>query len=342
MRLSKDLSTIILDHGSGGLLSQDLITNIIVPRLGKQYLGKMEDSAVLELKQPTIAITTDSFVVDPIFFKNGDIGKIAICGTVNDIAVSGAKPVYLTLGMVIEEGFPMKDLLTILNSIRIAAEEADVFIVAGDTKVVKKGEIDKIFLNTSGIGVFADGYTQLSYPKIQSNDDLIVTNWLGNHSIHILSLREGLGYETKVTSDCAPLNGMIHKMIKIAGSSIHYMRDLTRGGLGGALNEIAAAVNKGIQVNLSTLPIQHETKMAADMLGINPIYLANEGCLSIICDPKVTDKVIMTLRAHKYGYQAVKVGFITDEKPGAVIGINKDGDMQVIEHLYGKELPRLC
>lgn len=342
MLLSKDLNSIVLDHGSGGLLSQDLVANIIAPTLGDRYLGKMEDSAVLELEKSTIAMTTDSFVVDPIFFKNGDIGKMAVCGTVNDIAVSGAKPLYLTLGMVIEEGFFMKDLITILNSIRTASQEANVFIVAGDTKVVKKREIDKIFLNTSGIGIFTDGDTQLSYQKIQSNDAVIVTNWLGNHSIHILSLREGLGYETKVASDCAPLNNMIHKVIKVSGSGIHYMRDLTRGGLGSALNEIASAVKKGIRVNLYSLPIQHETKMASDMLGISPIYLANEGCLCIICDPKIADKVIMTLRVHKYGSQAVKVGFITDERPSTVIGINRDGDMQVIDHLYGKELPRLC
>ena len=342
MQLSKDLSTIILDHGSGGLLSQDLVTNIIVPRLGKRYLGKMEDSAVFKLKESTIAMTTDSFVIDPIFFGNGNIGKISICGTVNDLAVSGAKPLYLTLAMVIEEGFPLSDLKKILEAITETAKEAGVYIVAGDTKVVRKGEVDKIFINTSGVGVFTQDSTKLTMSSVKEGDDIIVTGQIGNHSIHILSMREGLGYEQKVLSDCAPLNKMIDKVLKKHANNIHYMRDLTRGGLGSALNEISTAINKGIEIKLYEIPIQQETQMAADMLGVNPIYLANEGTLVIFCSPDVANDVIAVLKADKYGKKSSVVGKVKRTKDNKVISVNNEGEIKLIDHLYGQELPRLC
>ncbi|NTU46788.1 hydrogenase expression/formation protein HypE [Candidatus Roizmanbacteria bacterium] len=342
MLLSKDMETIILDHGTGGLLSQDLVTNVIASNLGDRYLGIMEDSAVFKVQSQTLAMTTDSFVVDPIFFKNGDIGKIAICGTVNDLAVSGATPCYLTLGIILEEGFPMKDFIRILRSIKETAIEANIYIVAGDTKVVKKNELDKIYLNTSGIGVFSNTSPKLTLAKIEAGDDIIITGMLGNHSIHILSMREGLGYENNVLSDCAPLNHMIAEVIKVGGMDIKYMRDLTRGGLGSALNEISDAIHKELIVNQCDLPIMRETQMAADMLGINPLYLANEGCLSIICKPNITSKVLNTLHKNKYGINAVKVGFVTENNKQQVTGLRVDGTSEIIEHLYGQELPRLC
>ena len=198
--------SIILDHGAGGLLSRELIERIVVPAFGDRYLGRMEDSAILELPAHKVAITTDSFVMDPLFFSNGDIGKLAVCGTINDLAVSGANPLYLTFSMIIETGFPLRDLRQILASAAAAATEANVYIVAGDTKVVDKGAADKIFINTSGIGVFEDWSTELSTRKIAADDEIIITGEIGNHSIHLLSLREGLGFESNVLSDCAPLN----------------------------------------------------------------------------------------------------------------------------------------
>ncbi len=340
MDTKSKLTNIVLDHGTGGLLSQELVASIITPILNETYLGKMEDSAILNIDAKTIAMTTDSFVIDPIFFGNGNIGKVSICGTVNDLAVSGAKPMYITLAMVIEEGFPLEDLIKITVAIAETAKEAGVFIVAGDTKVVRKGEVDKIFINTSGIGVFAEGATKLTMSSVMDGDDIVVTGQLGNHSIHILSMREGLGYESRVLSDCAPLNAMISKATANFHENIHYMRDLTRGGLGSALNEISEAIHKGIEIKLKDLPIQHETKMAADMLGVNPMYLANEGNLVIFCNPSISSDLVAELQKDKYGKNAKIIGKV--KKDNKVVGIDDQGNTSLIEHLYGQELPRLC
>ncbi len=268
-----------LDHGTGGALSQELIGGLIAPRLGSVHRGKMEDSAVLDIDASRIAMTTDSFVVDPIFFGNGDIGKLAVCGTVNDLAVSGATPRFLTLALVLEEGFPIRGLERILDSIRGAAEEAGVEIVAGDTKVVRSGEVDRIFINTAGVGEHVRDDVQLGMAHVSPGDAVIVTGQLGNHSIHILSLREGLGFEQRIGSDCAPLNGLVDTLLDAHPTDVHCMRDVTRGGLGTVLNEMAEAGEVSIWIDEERLPILHETAMAADMLGVNPMYLANEGCL---------------------------------------------------------------
>lgn len=342
MDTKSNLTNIVLDHGTGGLLSQELVASFITPILRETYLGKMEDSAIVKLDATTIAMTTDSFVIDPIFFGNGNIGKVSVCGTVNDLAVSGAKPLYITLAMVIEEGFPLEDLRKIVVAIAETAKEAGVFIVAGDTKVVRKGEVDKIFINTSGVGVFSDEAPKLTMSSINDGDDIVVTSQLGNHSIHILSMREGLGYESRVVSDCAPLNNMINKVVTKFGTKIHYMRDLTRGGLGSALNEISEAIHKGIEVKLHDIPVQHETRMAADMLGVNPMYLANEGNLVIFCDPSISQELVNVLQNEKYGKNAKVVGKTTESKENKVIGIDDQGNATTIEHLYGQELPRLC
>ncbi|OGM60291.1 hydrogenase expression/formation protein HypE [Candidatus Woesebacteria bacterium RIFCSPLOWO2_01_FULL_37_19] len=340
---TKKKERIVLEHGTGGLLSQKLVSEFIVSILSDLYLGKMEDSAILNLDTKAIAMTTDSFVVDPIFFGNGNIGKISICGTVNDLAVSGAKPMYITLSLVMEEGLALADLSKILKSIHDTAKEANVQIVAGDTKVVRKGEGDKIFINTSGVGTFGNNRERLTIPLIQTGDDIIVTGNIGNHSIHILSLREGLGYESRVLSDCAPLNHMIDEVVERAGKGkVHLMRDLTRGGLGASLNEIAFGCKRNIEINLDQIPVQYETRMASDMLGVNPIYLANEGTLVIFCDPKSTSQILKTLKANKYGLNSQLVGKVSKNKESVVFGIDKEGEKTVIENLYGQELPRLC
>lgn len=342
MKLSEDLQTIILDHGTGGLLSKDLVENVMIPILKNVYLGRMEDSAVLDIDAKSITMTTDSFVVNPIFFKNGDIGKISICGTVNDLLVMGSTPRYLTLSFIIEEGFPLKDLKQILVSIRDTALEANVKIVAGDTKVVRKGEADKIFINTSGVGVLEKGKNPISQNNIQSDDDILVSGYIGNHSIHIVSLREGLGYENKVLSDCAPLNKMIDEIVIASEGNIHCMRDLTRGGLGSALNEISEAIGKGFDINFDEIPVQHEVKMASDMLGVNPIYLANEGNICIFVNPKYTEEILRVLHKNQYGRNAKVIGKVSDKRTTGVVATKKDGSELLIEHLYGMELPRLC
>jgi hydrogenase expression/formation protein HypE len=342
MRAFMNSEKIVLDHGAGGLLSNQLITNTIVPRLHEVYLGKMEDSAILRIQAQQIAVTTDSFVIDPIFFDGGDIGKIAVCGTVNDLAVSGASPIYLTLAFVLEEGFLISSFEKILDSICAAAKEAMVHIVAGDTKVVRKGEVDKIFINTAGVGVFSDGSRALSVDLIREGDHIIVSGQLGNHSIHILSIREGLGFEQRIKSDCAPLNLMIKDVLDAFGSDLHCMRDITRGGLGTLVNEMAQAIHCGMELNEHDLPLLHETTMAADMLGVNPMYLANEGNVCIFADPTSSASVVERLHCHKYGEHAAIVGTVKRTTDNQVVMRTRDGEVTKVDFLYGAELPRLC
>ena len=335
------LTHIVLDHGTGGLLSGELI-GWITERLGAAHVGKLEDSAVLGIGSDRIAVTTDSFVIDPIFFGNGNIGHVAVCGTVNDLAVSGATPKYLTLAFVLEAGFPIEQLEQIVDSIRDTALEAGVVIVAGDTKVVKKGEVDKIFINTAGVGELDSSKPNFSVSKIKPDDHIIVSSQLGNHSIHILSIREGLGFETRILSDCAPLNKLIAGLTEQFGDTLHCMRDITRGGLGTVLNELAAAVGRDIHVEERQLPILHETAMAADMLGVNPLYLANEGNLCLVVDPEHSAAIVERLRQHPNGQNAAVVGSVSGKPGSTVLLKTANGESRIIEHLQGAELPRLC
>jgi hydrogenase expression/formation protein HypE len=334
-------SVIQLDHGTGGGMSQELIAELIAPRLGAVHAGRMEDSAVLELDCNRIALTTDSFVIDPIFFGNGDIGKLAVCGTVNDLAVSGAVPRYLTLSLVLEEGFPIADLERVLDSVREAASAAHVEVVAGDTKVVRAGEIDRLFINTAGVGVF-ERELELGVGRVVPGDAVIVTSWLGNHSIHILSLREGLGFEERVLSDCAPLDGLVWNVLDEHAANVHCMRDITRGGLGTVLNELADGAGVSIRIERPRLPIQHETAMAADMLGVNPIYLANEGNICMLVAQEAAEDVLETVRWHPNGRPAQIVGTVLESTRRQVTMVGADGVESVVELLYGAELPRLC
>lgn len=337
-----EMDTVVLDHGSGGLLSHRLVVDVIAKRLGDAHVGEMEDSCVLEAHGSLMAMTTDSFVIDPIFFGDGNIGKVAVCGTVNDIAVSGASPRYLTLALVLEEGLPIADLERILDAVRVTAREAGVHVVAGDTKVVRKGEVDKIFINTSGVGFFPPGRARLRASAIRPGDKVLVTGQLGNHSIHILSMREGLGFEGRVRSDCAPLNGMIATLLEAAGSDVRFMRDITRGGLGTLLNEVQSGMPWGIELVEARLPISPETAMAADMLGITPMYLANEGNLCVFVAEQGAERALATLRAHPYGRDASVVGEVVKSPPHRVVMRTVQGQLEVVELLHGAELPRLC
>lgn len=330
-----------LDHGTGGGMSQELIAELIAPRLGAVHSGRMEDSAVLELDCRRIAVTTDSFVVDPIFFGNGDIGKLAVCGTVNDLAVSGAVPRWLTLSLVLEEGFPLADLERVLDSVREAATAARVEVVAGDTKVVRAGEVDKLFINTAGVGVF-EREVELGVSRVGPGDAVIVTSWLGNHSVHILSIREGLGFEERVLSDCAPLDGLVWSVLEEHGAQVHCMRDITRGGLGTVLNELADGAGVSIRIEERQLPIQRETAMAADMLGLNPLYLANEGNICMVVAAEAAAEILELVRWHPFGRAAQIVGAVRESGGSPVTMVRSDGAEAVVELLYGAELPRLC
>lgn len=331
---------VVLDHGTGAKLSQRLVQTV-VEILGDVYLGEMEDSALLPITGGQIAVTTDSFVADPPFFGNGDIGKIAVCGTVNDLAVVGARPLYLTLAMIIEAGLPMEALVRVVTSVRDCAREAGVKIVAGDTKVVRKGEADQIYLNTTGIGVL--DREPLRMKHVRAGDKVLLSGPIGNHTVHLLSIREGLGFEERVLSDCAPLNGMIDGVLNGApAGAVHSIRDVTRGGLSAVLHEYSSATGLTLRVHEEALPIQHETRMATDMLGINPIHAANEGCLALFVDAAAVDEVLALLHAHAYGRDAVVIGDVTGVSRRSVEMVEPGGRVHELEELEGAELPRLC
>ena len=331
---------VILDHGTGARLSRELV-EMIAAELGPIYIGEMEDSAILALSGERLAITTDSFVVQPAFFGNGDIGKIAVCGTVNDIAVSGAIPRYLTLGLILEAGFPMPSLRRVIRSIRAAAEEAGVKIVAGDTKVVGKGAADQIFINTTGIGEFRR--PPLRMKDVRPGDQIILSGQIGNHAIHLLSIREGLGFEQRVASDCAPLNGLVDTALaSVPQGMIRSIRDVTRGGLCAVMHEYARATNCPMEVRRSDVPVMWETTMGADMLGLDVIHLANEGCAALFVDPDHAQAVLAALRTHPYGKDAAIIGSVGQPGSEGFHLTQKDGSVIEVEELLGAEIPRLC
>lgn len=339
-QVERPIEKIVLDHGTGARLSRELVEKIAAI-LGDTYLGTMEDSALLTLPCQHIAFTTDSFVVTPFIFGNGDIGKIAVCGTVNDLAVSGARPLYLTLSLIIEAGMLMSDFDTIIKSVRDTAIAAGIKIVAGDTKVVGKGEADRIFINTAGVGVIENNV--FSIKNVRPGQKIILSGYIGNHSIHLLSMREGLGFERNILSDCAPLNHLIQRLVdSIPAGKIASMRDVTRGGLSAVLHEHARAANHEIRCDRRALPIQPEAAMAADMLGVDVINLANEGCLCLFVEPDIAEKILMLLQAHPLGQKAAIVGEVMPVPEAKVCMIEPDGALTTIEEQYGAELPRLC
>ncbi|MCA1515621.1 hydrogenase expression/formation protein HypE [Bradyrhizobium sp. NBAIM01] len=332
---------VVLDHGTGAKLSRLLIGDII-GTLQETYVGELEDSALLTVDGQELAMTTDSFVVDPVIFGNGDIGRIAVCGTVNDLAVVGAIPLALTLATIVEEGFPRAKLKKIFASVRDAAREAGVRIVAGDTKVVRRGEADGVFLNTTGLGVFRRAPLRMA--SVRAGDRIIVTGRLGNHAVHLLSLREGLGFENRVLSDCAPLSGMVSELLEaFPAGTVRSIRDATRGGLAAVMHEYAFHGGFEVRLNEADLPLQHETVMATDMLGVNPLHLANEGCLAIFVEPARAGEVCQHLRRNKYGRHAAIVGEIFSSPRGAQVRLaDAMGAIKVLDELEGAELPRLC
>jgi hydrogenase expression/formation protein HypE len=332
--------TIILDHGTGAKLSRELVERIAAI-LGDTYIGAMEDSSILEIGASRIAVTTDSFVVTPLFFGNGDIGKIAVCGTVNDLAVSGARPLFITLSLIIEAGFPMASLTRVIESVRDAAREAGIKIVAGDTKVVNFGEADQLFVNTAGVGVIERPV--LTSQAVRPGHKIVLSGQIGNHSIHLLSVREGLGFERRVMSDCAPLNGLIDSVLEsVPAGAVVSIRDVTRGGLCAVLHEYARASGCRVTFAQSALPVLPEAVMAADMLGINLIHLANEGCLCLFVEPEAASQVVARLREHRYGHHAAIIGEVGGRNGAEVIMIDSAGTATQLEELYGAELPRLC
>lgn len=330
---------ILLAHGSGGKLAHDLIKKYFVAFLDNEILMRMDDAAVLNTASK-LAFTTDSYVVNPIFFPGGDIGRLAVCGTVNDLSTSGAKPLYLSLAFIIEEGFAIKDLRKIVESIRTTAAEAKVKIVTGDTKVVNRGCADKIFINTAGIGTISEG-VNISGSHAKAGDKVIITGTIGDHGIAVLSRREGLGFETKLQSDVAPLGKMVANMVK-ASQNIHVLRDPTRGGLASTLNEIAQQSQVSIRIEESKIPLREEVNGACEMLGLDPLYVANEGKMIAVVAPQDAEKVLRTIQGNKYGINAAIIGEVNDDHPGRVSLKTTIGSSRIVDMLVGEPLPRIC
>lgn len=331
--------TIILAHGSGGKLSRELVEKKIVPFLANPKLNKLDDSAVFEASG-RLAFTTDSYVVNPIFFPGGDIGRLAVCGTVNDLAMVGAKPLYLSLSLIIEEGFSLGELGRIVQSVKKAAEEAEVNVITGDTKVVNRGQADKLFITTSGIGVIPAG-VDISGSNAKVGDKVLLSGTVGDHGIAIMSQREGLRFSTSLQSDCAPLNKLVSEMLKVS-SRVHCLRDPTRGGLASTLNEFARQSRVGIAIEEERIPIKEEVRAACELLGLDPLYIANEGKLVAVVAPEDADIILECMRHNPCGRDAAIIGEVTDEHPGRVTMRTTLGPSRIIDMLTGELLPRIC
>lgn len=337
---------VLLGHGSGGLLSAELIQRVFMPAFANDVLTAMEDQATVSLPGDSrtgtrrIAITTDSFVVRPLFFPGGDIGKLAVHGTVNDLAVGGAKPLFLTAAFILEEGLELTILERIVASMREACDQAEVALVAGDTKVVDRGKADQIFIVTTGVGMVPEGCS-LSISSACPGDRIVVSGTMGDHGVAIMSLREGIEFETVLESDTAPLTDLVRLMLaKCPG--IRAMRDPTRGGLSSALNEMAAASRVGVTIDESAIPIRSEVRGACELLGLDPLYVANEGKLMAVVPAGDADQLVAVMRTHPLGRDASVIGEVVSQHPGMVTLRSVVGGERVVTMLSGEQLPRIC
>ncbi len=332
---------ILLAHGSGGQLSHELVERLFLKHLSHPALAQLDDSAVLDAAGARLAFTTDSYVVSPIFFPGGDIGKLAVCGTVNDLAMSGATPLYLSAGFILEEGLPLSDLERIVASMAATAQAAGVPIVAGDTKVVNHGKADKLFINTAGVGLIPPG-VEIGSRLARPGDVILLSGTIGDHGMTIMSQREGLRFDSPLTSDCAPLNGLVTAMLERAQGMIHCLRDPTRGGLATTLNEIARQSNVGIEIDERAVPVRGQVRAACEMLGLDPLYVANEGKLVAFVAPPCAELVLAAMRAHEYGREAAIIGQVTGEHAGRVVLRTALGARRILNMLTGEQLPRIC
>lgn len=336
----RDHPNIILGHGGGGKLSQELVEHLFLPAFKNDTLENLGDSSVLNIAGQRLAMSTDSFVVQPLFFPGGCIGDLAVNGTVNDIAMSGAQPLYLSAGFIIEEGLSMATLGGIVERMGQAAREAGVQLVTGDTKVVDKGHGDGVYINTSGIGILPND-VNIAPQNAQVGDVVIVSGTLGDHGMAIMSVREGLEFETTIESDSAPLNGLIANMLRVT-SNLHVLRDPTRGGVASALNEIAKASNVGIAIDERKLPVNPAVKAACELLGMDPIYVANEGKLVAIVPREDADAVLEAMQKHPYGERATIIGEVVAQHRGMLVAKTGIGGTRVVDMQIGEQLPRIC
>ena len=333
--------TVSLDHGSGGRASHSLIEQLFRAAFDNAILNPLEDSAVVEATGTRLAFSTDSYVVDPIFFAGGNIGELAVNGTINDLAMRGARPLYLSAAMIIEEGLPMADLETIVHSMKKAADAAGVQIVTGDTKVVPRGKADKIFINTAGIGV-VEAEHNISGTGARPGDIVLLSGTMADHGVTILCSQQGLNISGSFKSDTAPLNRMCDRLLAEIGKDLHVLRDPTRGGVATTLNEIAASSGAGIVVDEEHLPVKNDVRGACELLGLDPLYLANEGKLLAFVAPATADRALAALQACPDGSEACRIGTVVESHPGKVFLKTTLGSMRLIDMLHGHPLPRIC
>jgi len=340
MKFDEQNDRILLDHGGGGKISHALISDILLPGFDNPMLSQLNDGAIFNFGKERIAFSTDTFTVDPIFFPGGDIGELAINGTVNDVAMCGGKPLYLSLGLIIEEGFPMVDFKKIVKSMAAAAKKAGVKIVTGDTKVVQKGAADKIFINTTGVGRISKGINPAS-DRAMPGDKIIISGTMADHGMTILTQREGMHFESKIKSDTAPLNHMTARIFSVC-RDIHVLRDPTRGGVGTTLNEIAEKSGVGILIHEDKLPIRDDVMGVCELLGFDPLYVANEGKLLAFVDEKDAEAVLSEIKKDEFGKEAAIIGEAVSRLPGKVFMRTRIGGSRIVDMLSGEQLPRIC
>ena len=331
---------ILLGHGSGGKLMHDLIEQLFQPALLSSNGAVLNDAAVVQAAGARLAMTTDSFVVDPIFFPGGDIGEMAVFGTVNDLAVSGARPLFLSAAFILEEGLSIEDLSRVVASMQRACEESGIQLVTGDTKVVNRGKGDKVFINTTGIGVI-ERPIAISADRARAGDKVLLSGAIAAHGVAIMLAREEMEFERPILSDTAPLNGLVEDMLQ-ASLEIRCMRDLTRGGLAGALNEIAASSRVGFRIYEDCIPVQDEVKGACEILGLDPLHVANEGKLVAIVSAEHANKILANMRQNRRGQESAIIGEVVADQPGRVFMKTTVGGFRIVDMLAGEQLPRIC
>ena len=334
------IDRIQLDHGAGGRASHELVARAFLPALDNPILAELNDAAAMTLQGLRLAMTTDSYVVDPIFFPGGDIGSLAIHGTVNDLAMRGARPLYVSVGFILEEGLKIADLERIVQSLAAAAREAAVQVVTADTKVVPRGKADKIFINTSGVGIIPPG-VEIAGQNGRVGDLVLINGPMGDHGVAVLSKREGLSFQTELKSDSAAVNGLVEAMLA-ASKEIHVLRDPTRGGVATSLNEIARQSQVGIRLEENRLPVREAVTAACEILGLDPLYVANEGKVLALVVPEDAEKVLAVMRAHPLGRETCVIGEVVRDHPGRVVLETGIGGTRIVDMLSGEQLPRIC
>ncbi|MBL4939780.1 MAG: hydrogenase expression/formation protein HypE [Lutibacter sp.] len=332
--------TINLGHGSGGELTRELLDKIIFKTFSNPYLDQKHDGSIVKFNGE-IAISTDSFVITPIFFKGGNIGELAVHGTVNDVAMCGAIPKYLSLAFIIEEGLKVSEFITIVKSVKKAADESEVLIITGDTKVVERGKGDKIFINTTGFGEMHPS-ASISVQNIKEGDIILVNGYIAQHGMAIMSERKGLEFESTIESDSTNLNFLVKELLDQFGDKIKLFRDPTRGGLGTVLHEIATDISKGVNLKEADIPLEKQVAAACEMLGLDPLYVANEGVFLVIVDPSIATGVLALMKGHEKGKNATVVGEVTNEHPNKVVMESLIGGKRIVSPLVGEQLPRIC